>query len=96
MFAVVVTFQIAPDQLAQFMPAMLSNAQTSLSLEAGCKQFDVCTDPERAGEVFLYELYDDEASFNAHTSSTHYAEFQKAIDGMIVSKDVRFFQQVQQ
>lgn len=94
MYAVVVTFEITPGRIEAFMPLMLQNARTSLSDEAGCRQFDVCTDPERAGEVFLYELYDDRAAFEAHTASAHYAHFQKEIDGMVTDKDVRFFTQV--
>ncbi|PTX55507.1 quinol monooxygenase YgiN [Litoreibacter ponti] len=94
MYAVVVTFQIAPDAVAAFLPLMMQNARSSRANEPGCQQFDVCTDPERAGEVFLYEIYDDRAAFEAHTASAHYAQFQKDIDGMVLSKDVRFFSQV--
>lgn len=96
MFAIAVTFQIHPEQWDSFLPHMLRNAQTSLREEPGCRQFDVCTDPDRPHEVFLYELYDTEAAFGAHTSSAHYAAFQQAIDGMVASKDVRSFRGVAQ
>ena len=70
--------------------------KTSLATEPGCQQFDVCMNSERPAEVFLYEIYDDEAAFKAHTASSHYAEFQSTIDGMVTGKDVRFFNEVHQ
>ncbi|RLJ58853.1 quinol monooxygenase YgiN [Litoreibacter meonggei] len=96
MFALAVTFEIDPAQLDAFKVAMLENANTSLKDEPGCRQFDVCMDTARPTEVFLYEVYDDEAAFKAHTASAHYAAFQSAIDGMVTGKDVRFFNEVHQ
>lgn len=94
MFAVVVTFEIEPGQFDAFMPLMTENAQTSLSDEPGCQRFDVCTDPGRPGEVFLYELYTDEAAFSAHLDSAHFKAFDAKVAAMIQSKHVRTFRQV--
>lgn len=94
MYAIAVTFKIHREDWDRFMPLMLLNARSSLRDEPGCHQFDVCTDPNRAHEVFLYELYDDEAAFQTHTSSPHYTAFQTAIDGMVAAKDVRSYARV--
>ena len=94
MFAVVVTFTISPDHMARFMPLMRGNAKSSLKEELGCRQFDVCTDPDRPNEVFLYELYDDEAAFAIHLASEHYARFQAAVGDMIIDKQVRTYREV--
>lgn len=96
MYALAVTFQIDPAKFDAFMPLVLKNARVSLANEPGCRQFDVCTDSARAGEVFLYEVYDSPDAFKAHTKAEHYAEFQAGIEGMIVGKDVKFFSQVEQ
>jgi len=96
MFAIVVTFHIHPEHWDRFIPLMLLNARNSLRNEPGCRQFDVCTDPQRKGEVFLYELYDDEAAFKAHTQTDHYIEFQAATLGMVGAKDVRSYARVAQ
>ncbi|SOH93871.1 Quinol monooxygenase YgiN [Monaibacterium marinum] len=94
MFAVVVTLTVKPDQIALFMPAMLNNAQTSLATEQGCQRFDVCTDPARPNEVFLYELYTDRAAFDAHLASDHYRAFDQITGPQVISKNVRTFTQV--
>lgn len=95
-YAVVVTFQIKPDSVADFMPMMFANARTSLTQEPDCLQFDVATDADRPSEVFLYEVYTDRAGFEAHLASPHFKAFDAAVADMIASKDVRTFQDVTQ
>ena len=91
MFVVTVTFTIAQDQAAAFMPLMVENARASLDGEPGCRRFDVCQDPERPDVVFLYEVYDDAAAFDAHLSMAHYQEFSAATEAMVVGKDVKTY-----
>ena len=91
MFAVVVTFRIKPQAWDDFMPLMVENARKSLSGEPGCHRFDVCTDPARPGEVFLYELYADTTAFDAHLASPHFKAFDTAVAAMIADKDVRTY-----
>ena len=95
-FAVVVTFQIEPDQMAAFLPLMLDNARASLATEPGCRQFDVATDPARPEEVFLYELYDDRAAFDAHLGTAHFKSFDAAIAPMVREKSVKTYARVVQ
>lgn len=96
MFAVAVTFKIDPPQTSAFKAAMLKNAKMSLTQEVGCRQFDVCMDPKRPNDVFLYEIYDNERAFKTHMSSAHYASFQLAIEGMVKGKEVNVFNEVHQ
>ena len=86
MYAVTVTFQIKPGQMAAFMPLMQANARTSLAAEPECHQFDIATDPARPDEVFLYELYTDAAAFDAHLASAHFQSFNAEVGAMIASR----------
>jgi len=90
-FIVVVDLEIGADALAGFLPLMRQNAAASLRDEPGCRQFDVCHDPNAPTAIFLYEVYDDEAAFAAHLASAHYLEFDAATRAMIRSKAVRKF-----
>ena len=94
MFVVCVESEIMPRHLDDFLAAMLKNAAQSHSLEAGCQQFDVCQGQQNPNTVFLYEIYDDEAAFEAHKAARHYHEFKHAIDGMVVKKSVSFLQNI--
>ncbi|WP_146346910.1 putative quinol monooxygenase [Phaeobacter marinintestinus] len=88
MYVVCVTFDINPDDIADFMPLMLENAHNSLTLEPDCHQFDVCRDPDRPDTVFLYELYTDRAAFDAHLNSAHFRSFDAKAAPMIAGKVV--------
>src|SRR5215212_7121531 len=86
MFVVTVEFTLDPAQRDAFMPLMLENAARSCEDEPGCRQFDVCTDPARPDRVFLYELYDDAAAFDAHLAAPHYRAFAVASAPMVVGR----------
>lgn len=94
MFAVVVVFETKPEAGAAFLDLVRQNASASVRDEPGCRQFDVCADPDRPNDVFLYELYDDQAAFEAHKTTPHYISFDAATAPLIQSKQVRFYSQV--
>lgn len=95
MFGVVVSLTLKPKVFSSFMPLMQSNAKVSLE-EEGCLQFDIATDPLRPEEVFLYELYKDQAAFDQHLASDHFKHFDQATAEMIESKVVQTYSEVSQ
>lgn len=94
MFAVIVTIEVAPERMTEFLPLMHANAQASLDGESGCHRFDVCTDATRPGEVFLYELYVDDGAFAAHQETAHFKAFDTSAAGIVLRKDVRTYAEV--
>ncbi len=86
MFVITVEFKVRPEFLAQFLLKMIANARASATTEPGCRQFDVCTDPQDASRIFLYELYDDRAAFEAHLATAHFKEFDRKTSAWLVSK----------
>ncbi len=94
MYVVTVEFTIAPARAADFMPLMLENARLSRETEAGCRQFDVCTDAARPALVFLYELYDDRAAFDVHLASPHFIAFSAATRSMVVDRRIETWSRV--
>ncbi len=93
MFAVCVTIEVAPGRMDDFLPIMEIQARTSLSQELGCHRFDIC---QSGDEVFLYELYDDEAAFHAHLATAHFKQFDTAAAGMITGKSAKTYQRLTQ
>ncbi|GAB5463250.1 putative quinol monooxygenase [Tritonibacter mobilis] len=96
MYVVTVTFTLHPGCLSEFLPLMVENARLSRAEEPGCRQFDVCTARVEGAvdEVFLYEVYDDDAAFAAHLESAHFKTFDAAVAGLVAAKDVRLFGEV--
>jgi (4S)-4-hydroxy-5-phosphonooxypentane-2,3-dione isomerase len=86
-FVVTVVFRARPEFRAQFREAMLGNAEASRTREPGCRLFDVCESPDGA-EIFLYEIYDDEAAFKAHLASDHFIRFNATVTPWVAEKHV--------
>ena len=90
MYVVAVDIRVRPGSRDAFMPLMLEQARNSLSSEPGCHVFDVCQCEEVPEQVFLYEVYEDRAAFDAHLASDHYSAFDSAVVNLVAEKHVRF------
>lgn len=91
-FVVIAEFQVKPGKLEAFLVAARDDARHSLADEAGCRQFDVCTQPE-ADTVVFYEVYDSREAFDAHLKTPHLLRFQSAFPPLVVEeRPVRFLQ----
>lgn len=53
MYVVTVEFVVIAGRGQDFLQAMVANARTSREVEPGCRQFDVCVDPDDPLRVFL-------------------------------------------
>jgi quinol monooxygenase YgiN len=79
-FAVVATYEIASDKIDTFLPFLLAHRDRCLRDEPGTLRFDVLR-PEK--NLMLYEVYADEAAFQAHRNGASVARFRaetEAID----------------
>ena len=94
MQALIVEFRIQPEHVQHFAEAIADNARASRDSEAGCRQFDVCRDPDDPSLFFLYELYDDAAAIDAHLAAPHYLHFAQASAGWVEHKAVRRYERV--
>ena len=84
-FVVVAQFQVAPRDLDRFVAAARTEALAVMRSERGCQRFDVVTNREDPGRGLFYEVYDNEAAFEAHQETPHFDAFFEAIDGLEVS-----------
>ncbi len=84
-----VEFRIQGDFIADFEPAILRNAATSLKSEPGCHRFDVCRDPQDPARFVLYEIYENQEAIDAHLRSAHYLDFDAATRDWVEQKTVQ-------
>jgi len=94
MYVVTVEFAIEPAHWGDFLPLMIENARLSRTVETGCRQFDICADDAKPATVFLYELYDDRAAFDAHLASPHFKAFATATQTMIAKRSITTWQRI--
>jgi (4S)-4-hydroxy-5-phosphonooxypentane-2,3-dione isomerase len=88
MKALIVEFVIHQQHINAFRDAIVANALASTATEPGCRQFDVCVDPQRDNVFFLYELYDDDAAIAAHMASAHFQHMNALTQNWVEKKTV--------
>lgn len=86
MFIVAVEFNIKEEHIDAFRDRVLQQAADSLKNEPACHQFDVCVDETEPSKFFLYEVYDDEAAFDAHRKMDYFADFSASVGDWVASK----------
>ncbi len=79
MYALVVTIQIQPEHREEFIEAMLDDARGSVHNEPGCLRFDVLQDQNNPNQIYLYEVYRDQAAFEAHLRAPHLIRWRETV-----------------
>jgi autoinducer 2-degrading protein len=93
-YVLVVNVEIKAGEVDRFMAMALENAKAARETEPGCKQFDVLVDPNDKTKVMFYEVYADEAAFQAHQQTAHFKKyFDKAL-GYLASRGRTFYSRV--
>lgn len=87
-FVITVDFTLKPGAMAAFRKLIDRNARDSCADEPGCRRFDVLAPTEASNKIFLYEIYDDRAAFDAHLKSPHFAAFNRESEALVISKTV--------
>ena len=90
MLLVAVTFEIAPERAEAFRDRVRRQAADSLS-ESGCRRFDVWCDTGDCACVFLFEIYDDRAAFDAHLASDHFKAFDAEVGPWVRDKRIELW-----
>ncbi|KFX70015.1 antibiotic biosynthesis monooxygenase [Pseudomonas taeanensis MS-3] len=88
MYCLLLKTQLKPNSFDAFIEAMAINAAASVRDEAGCVTFDVLRDRSDPDLVWLYELYHDEAAFEAHTQTAHFLASRPLVNPLILSQQV--------
>ncbi len=78
MYVIIAPIQIKEGYKDQFIREMIEDARGSVNNEPGCLRFDVIQDAGDANRVWLYEVYRDEAAFQAHTQAPHFTKWRDA------------------
>ena len=85
-YVVLAELRARPAREAELAAFMTRHAEASRA-EPGCRVFDVCRDPADAQAFVLYEVYADEAAYQAHRATAHYARFLREAPALLESGD---------
>jgi (4S)-4-hydroxy-5-phosphonooxypentane-2,3-dione isomerase len=79
MYIIIAPIQIKEGYKEEFIEAMLGDARGSVNDEPGCLRFDVIQDAGDPNRIWLYEVYVDEAAFEAHQQMPHYIKWRDTV-----------------
>ena len=82
MYAIFVTINVKPEHVEAFTQASFGDSQGSVRDEPGCFRFDINQDPEIPTRLYLYEVYRDEAAFQAHLEAPHFKKWLSTVETM--------------
>lgn len=87
MISLLITVEIAPDRVDDFVSFITEEAEDARTKEPGCRGFRISRSFDNPNVFTLAEFYDDLAALEAHRQTPHFLLFkQRADGGMIVSK----------
>lgn len=78
MYAIWVTVKIKPEKREQFLSVIEDDSICSVRDEPACERFDVLQDQSDPDTYYFYEVYHDEAGFQAHLQTPHLARWSAA------------------
>ena len=90
-FVLVVNCRINADKVDDLMRALHANATAARTTEPGCMQFDVLVDKDDPTKIMLYEVYDDDAAFEAHQQTAHFKKYLAEGIPLLASRERAFF-----
>jgi len=87
MISLLVTVEVAPDRVDEFLAYIKEEAADARTKEPGCRRFEISRSVDRENVFSLTEGYDDLAALEAHRLTPHFILFkERASDGLIVNK----------
>ena len=77
MYVIIAPIQVQEGHKEAFLEAVVEDARSSVNHEPGCLRFDVIQDANDPNRIWLYEVYKDEAAFQAHLQAPHLIKFRE-------------------
>ena len=93
-FVILVEFHLQAGQRERFLEVARADAEASVRDEPGCRHFDILLDDAAPDAVWLHEVYDDGAAFDAHLKTPHFERFDRDSRALVKASHVRKLRQI--
>jgi autoinducer 2-degrading protein len=91
MFAILFRALAKPGKSQELFDFLKRNSQHCDDHEEGNLRFDVLRDPENENAFYVYEVYKDDAAFQAHKNNPPFIEWDKKVKDESVALYVELF-----
>lgn len=87
MISLLVTLEIQPDRVDDFIRFITEEAVDARDKEVGCLRFEISRSLDQANVFTLTELYRDMEALDKHRQTPHFLLFRERVkDGLILNK----------
>jgi autoinducer 2-degrading protein len=88
-----VDIDVVPGQIDAYLAALKENGAAAVH-EPGCHEFNITVSPKDPNHVFIFEVYDNAAAFEAHRTTDHFKKYAATTKDMVAKRDARAFTSV--
>jgi len=88
-----VDIDVVPGQIDAYLAALKENGAAAVH-EPGCHEFNITFSPKDPNHVFIFEVYDNAAAFEAHRATDHFKKYAATTKEMVAKRDARAFTSV--
>jgi autoinducer 2-degrading protein len=88
-----VDIDVVPGQVDAYLAALKENGVAAVH-EPGCHEFNITVSPKDPNHVFIFEVYENTAAFEAHRASDHFKKYAATTKDMVAKRDARMFASV--
>jgi len=86
-YSLFIKTRVKPGCAKEFLAAIKVNAAASVTSEPGCLVFDVSQDRVDPELIYLYEIYRDDAAYEAHTQTAHFRDSRPLVEPLILEQE---------
>lgn len=83
-----VDLEIMPTELAKFLAALKENGAATIT-EPGCRRYDILQSTTNPNQIFIYEVYENEAAVQAHRATDHFKKYLAVTKDMVAKRQSR-------
>lgn len=87
MYSLFIKTRVKPGCAKEFLAAIKVNTAASVASEPGCLVFDVSQDRVDPELIYLYEIYRDDAAYEAHTQTAHFRDSRPLVEPLILEQE---------
>jgi|ERR1700737_1905463 quinol monooxygenase YgiN len=85
-FVRIAELEIDPAQLESYKAAVKEEIETSVRVEPGVLAIYAVAEKNNSSRLRFFEMYADEAAYNAHIKSAHFKKYVETTKDMIISR----------
>jgi autoinducer 2-degrading protein len=83
-----VNIDVVPGQIENYLAAIKEVGAAAIKTEPGCSEFNITVSQKDPNHLFIFEVYDNAAAFDAHLKSDHYKKYAAAAKDIVAKREV--------